>query len=78
MADLTEKNEAVMQTEDKEKGVLGGPTSYDFAVSKDGLAVHPQPTSDPLDPLNWSKLKKHTILAIVMFKYTQVSSFSSW
>ena len=41
---------------------------YDFAVQKDGLKVHPQPTSDPLDPLNWSKTKKHTILAIVMFK----------
>jgi len=33
------------------------------------LKLHPQPTSDSLDPLNWSKLQKHTILAIVMFKY---------
>lgn len=64
-----------MQTEDSKKGLSGGATSYDFAVSKDGLAVHPQPTSDPLDPLNWSKVKKHTILAIVMFKYAQISSF---
>lgn len=30
--------------------------------------VHPQPTSDPLDPLNWSRLQKHTILGIVMLK----------
>ncbi|RDW63117.1 putative MFS transporter [Aspergillus mulundensis] len=32
-------------------------------------SIHPQPTSDPLDPLNWSRLQKHTILGIVMFKY---------
>ena len=44
-------------------------TTYDFAVSKDGIKIHPQPTSDPLDPLNWSTVKKHTILGIVMFKY---------
>lgn len=42
--------------------------SYDLSVSKDGVKLHPQPTSDPLDPLNWSSFKKHTILAIVMFK----------
>ncbi|KAL4802135.1 MFS transporter [Aspergillus unguis] len=49
------------------------------------IHVHPQPTSDPLDPLNWSKLEKHTILAIVMLKYflftylttTTVPSFPS-
>jgi hypothetical protein len=43
----------------------------------DGSKVHPQPTTDPLDPLNWSTLQKHVILAIVMFKlvhfnFTQV------
>lgn len=35
-------------------------------VLRDGLKLHPQPTSDPLDPLNWSKAKKNTVLAIVM------------
>lgn len=30
--------------------------------------VHPQPTIDPLDPLNWSRLQKNTILGIVMLK----------
>ena len=30
--------------------------------------VHPQPTTDPLDPLNWSTLQKHVILSIVMLK----------
>lgn len=39
------------------------------AVHKGGVKVHPQPTSDPLDPLNWSRLQKHVILSIVMLKY---------
>lgn len=38
------------------------------AVVKDGIKVHPQPTTDPLDPLNWPKWRKHSILAIVMVK----------
>lgn len=46
-----------------------GQVDMEAATTPDGLKLHPQPTSDPLDPLNWSKLKKHTILAIVMFKY---------
>lgn len=37
-------------------------------VTRDGFRLHPQPTSDGLDPLNWSFFQKHTILAIVMFK----------
>ena len=36
-------------------------------VMKDGLPLHPQPTSDPLDPLNWSRWRKVSILAIVMW-----------
>lgn len=36
--------------------------------SADGSKVHPQPTTDPLDPLNWSTMQKHVILAIVMLK----------
>ncbi len=39
----------------------------DIGIVKDGLRVHPQPTADPLDPLNWSKFKKNSILAIVMY-----------
>ena len=35
--------------------------------SHEGLELHPKPTSDPLDPLNWSSFKKHSILAIVMW-----------
>lgn len=48
--------------------ILGGERqSYDIGLSKDGVKLHPQPTADPLDPLNWSFAKKHTILAIVMY-----------
>lgn len=43
--------------------------SYDVAISRAGIKVHPQPTADPLDPLNWTSAKKHTILGIVMFNY---------
>jgi len=39
------------------------------AIVRDGMPVHPQPTSDPLDPLNWSSLRKHSILFIVCFNY---------
>ena len=55
----------------KEKGSPEEPdiqASYDHSVMRDGVKLHPQPTVDPLDPLNWSSLKKHTILGIVMFK----------
>ncbi|KAK2762556.1 hypothetical protein FQN53_007446 [Emmonsiellopsis sp. PD_33] len=45
------------------------PLDQDQGVMKDGIRLHPQPTSDPLDPLNWSSLQKHSILAIVMIKY---------
>lgn len=42
--------------------------SSDIGIFKDGLKVqHPEPTADPLDPLNWSRWRKHTILAIVMY-----------
>ena len=52
-----------------EKGVAGGTPGDmdDVAVSKDGLKLQPQPTADPLDPLNWTSWRKHTILAIVMY-----------
>jgi hypothetical protein len=43
-------------------------TVVEGAVTKDGLKIHPQPTTDPLDPLNWSRWRKSSILAIVMLK----------
>ncbi|KAK8174275.1 major facilitator superfamily transporter [Phyllosticta citrichinensis] len=38
-------------------------------VLKHGLRLHPQPTSDPLDPLNWSTARKNSILVILMALY---------
>lgn len=47
--------------------VVPGQTTSEVVLSKHGLRLHPQPVvSDPLDPLNWSKFRKHSILAIVM------------
>lgn len=46
-----------------EEGII----NQDHNISKDGVILHPQPTADPLDPLNWSSFRKHTILAIVMY-----------
>jgi hypothetical protein len=34
--------------------------------SREGVVLHPLPTTDVLDPLNWSTFRKHTILGIVM------------
>lgn len=51
-----------------EKGAAAVETDL-AVVLKDGLTLHPQPTSDPLDPLNWTKAKKNTVLAIVMALY---------
>lgn len=36
---------------------------------RDAVSTHPQPTQDPLDPLNWTWRRKHAILSIVMFMY---------
>ena len=41
--------------------------SSGVVVVKDNAILHPQPTADSCDPLKWSRLKKHTILAIVMY-----------
>lgn len=43
----------------------------DVSLRQDGDTIHPQRTPDPLDPLNWSRLQKHTILSIVMLKYVR-------
>jgi len=44
------------------------PAPAQHLVMRDGVRLHPQPTSDPLDPLNWSSFQKHSILAIIMLK----------
>ncbi|KAJ5653260.1 Major facilitator superfamily domaingeneral substrate transporter [Penicillium lividum] len=40
-----------------------------IAINEPAIKLYPQPTSDALDPLNWSSFQKHIILSIVMFKY---------
>ena len=48
------------------------PTQYvpkeDISLNQNETKVHPQRTSDALDPLNWSRLQKNSILGIVMLK----------
>lgn len=51
-----------------EDSTVAPPPAVENVVTRDGFRLHPQPTSDELDPLNWSFFQKHTILAIVMFK----------
>ncbi|KAK4122188.1 MFS general substrate transporter [Parathielavia appendiculata] len=47
-----------------------GQVTDEFVLTKDGLRLFPQPVlGDDLDPLNWSSVEKHTILAIVMSLY---------
>lgn len=84
MADLNEKQERQasldnLPPEVKEKlessTVAPPPPGVDNVVTKDGFRLHPQPTSDPLDPLNWSSFQKHTILGIVMYLYDHTLSF---
>ncbi|KAA8908822.1 major facilitator superfamily domain-containing protein [Sphaerosporella brunnea] len=41
----------------------------EYAPAKDGIELHPKPTIDPLDPLNFSKAQKLTCLSIVMALY---------
>jgi hypothetical protein len=55
--------------EDTEKDVFATFTgsSLGGVVRKDGAILHPQPTADPLDPLNWSWARKHIILGIVIY-----------
>lgn len=40
----------------------------DTSLNNHTTKTHPQPTSDPLDPLNWSRYQKNAILSIVMLK----------
>jgi len=52
--------------DEKAEGPVAPPPMTDNIITKDGFELHPQPTSDPLDPLNWSRFQKHSVLAIVM------------
>ena len=41
--------------------------SYRTRLGRDGKQLHPKPSLDPSDPLNWTSYRKHTILALVMW-----------
>ena len=73
MGDINEKQELQntpkSPTKDIEVKLEQGTLGEDHAITRDGYKLHPQPTSDPLDPLNFSKLQKNSVLAIVMFLY---------
>lgn len=53
----------------KSENVSIGEGAVDTGTAADVTKLHPQPTGDTLDPLNWSTTTKHIILGIVMFKY---------
>ena len=55
--------------EEKRGGLEEEHVATTGAITREGLPLHPQPTGDPLDPLNWSTWRKHGILGIVMMKY---------
>ena len=44
-------------------------------LSRARVKLHPQPTDDPLDPLNWTSFRKHSILIIVMWMYVKPADF---
>lgn len=62
---MVERDEFPSNDVSNEKGSV--PHVEHHIVSKDGVVLHPQPTADALDPLNWSAWKKNSILAIVMY-----------
>jgi hypothetical protein len=63
---------SIQSSQDTKEKTLLGPevvdTIIEGVVTKDGIKLHPQPTTDPLDPLNWPTWRKSLILAIVMIK----------
>ncbi|KAH8427263.1 putative MFS transporter [Aspergillus melleus] len=54
--------------DEKQRAPVEG-ISVNIPQTENDVKIHPQPTSDPLDPLNWSWVRKHSILGIVMLKY---------
>lgn len=69
MGDLEMKEQSPIQTTSA-GSVVDEPicsTSDELVLSKDGFKLFPQPVlQDKLDPLTWSSVHKHIILAIIM------------
>jgi len=72
--DMSEKNAEPINEKNglHQDGPEESGEGYESNILRDGVKLHPQPTADPLDPLNWTSFRKHTILAIVMFKYASL------
>ncbi|KND87173.1 putative transporter [Tolypocladium ophioglossoides CBS 100239] len=82
----SEKARALPENNQSTADERAGHASSVIVLTKDVLILHPRPVQfDPLDPLNWSLVQKHTILAIIMALYfmftyittTTVPSFPS-
>ncbi|ANB14928.1 Flr1p [Sugiyamaella lignohabitans] len=54
-------------SKEKEETSISYPESTQLKVDKHGNVLDPQPSDNPHDPLNWSNIKKSTILLIVSF-----------
>lgn len=69
MADLDGKMdvESLRPADEKTSQNPTGSVTSEVVIGNDGFKLFPQPvTEDKFDPLNWSFVQKHTILAIVM------------
>ncbi|CZR57085.1 uncharacterized protein PAC_06974 [Phialocephala subalpina] len=58
---------------DREAGII----IHRARVDEFGKLLVPTPTADPIDPLNWSSVQKHTIVAIVCFSYFMLTYFTT-
>lgn len=47
----------------------GAGGSEEVKIDSKGNVLRPTPSNDSMDPLNWSKFRKHTCLAIVALYY---------
>ena len=70
--------EIMEKSSDTEKGQYVEPTDHSVGITQNlgtvkvdpyGSALVPTPTSDPLDPLNWTKFQKYILISIVCFNY---------
>lgn len=46
-------------------------------LTPSGLPLSPRVTSDPLDPLNWSLIRKYTCILLVCFAYCLLTYFTT-
>lgn len=65
--DEAEKPSAAQPSFNTNPNQIIGQTTADIALNKHGVILIPRPViGDQFDPLNWSCIQKHTILAIIM------------